>query len=875
MIEDGRIEETIAHARHILSHYPRYLPAYSLMARASMEKGDFSRASHFFQTILSSNPEDASAWMNLAQLSDDLGEVEQAAWYMERAFEIDPGNGLVRERLRQLYSQRDGVERDRIKMTPAAIARTQARSGAFRSASKRLQRILRTEPNLPPLQIAALEATLARALLNQRARASQADEVCKSLLQKLPRCFQANLIRARIYASANRAQEGAPYLDVARELDPEGSFAFSLLGPQSPLPQTRVEIPFLDYQPEQAEPQGTVEERQEDASWLDEIGQDDQPPTQPEQAQQVGGVSSATKDTQPLRPPAIQERPTEPEPAEDRLPDSTADAELAVPEWLREIQQREAEDTGAQEDLEWLQEPEPDEQVEKPLGALPTEQPEGAIPDWLAGLRPIDEDTEQEQVEPTPTEEQTMIGQVPEWLLDLGEDLELEKDKPQVVEPPPESQEPEPEAPEWLRQLETPEEEAEATLLDVEPLAAPAGSEPTGELESPLTELGLSDDPDRPVWLQELQAEITGTAPQDQFAPEPDLAQAPETSEPEQAEPQPYQWLSELGVTEVPEEEPALEPTPEEELPDWLLDLREQTSSESLAALEQESGEPEAATLEPALELEPESEPLMDAEDERKAARDLGLDLTEPEPEAAPVVDTGLELEDVELEQELPEWLQGLVTEPGPEAEEAVGALEEDQAPDWLVEPREGLVSTVADEQMPDWLDRLQEPEPDFTGEPEEIEPAPELPTDVEDLEWMKELTSAPQPDRPEPVVEPSVEQVEPEFEPAVETGVREAEATLDLEPALAHASAEPEIVEPLAEAPALLDPDALDDSTRRYEALIASGSIQEKLIAELEQAVQAHPEHSGLQRVLGDAYMQSNQLEQALEAYRAALRKL
>ena len=168
LIQDGQIEEAIAHARHILSHYPRYLPAYSLLARASMEKGDLSHASHFFQSILSANPEDADAWMNLAQLSDDLGEIEQAAWYMERAFEIEPGNSRIRERLRQLYSQRDGVERTRIKLTPAALARTQARSGSFRRASQKLQRILKTSSNLPPLQIATLEVALARCALEPK-----------------------------------------------------------------------------------------------------------------------------------------------------------------------------------------------------------------------------------------------------------------------------------------------------------------------------------------------------------------------------------------------------------------------------------------------------------------------------------------------------------------------------------------------------------------------------------------------------------------------------------------------------------------------------------------------------------------------------------
>ena len=88
-VQDGQVEEAIAHCRHILSHYPLYLPVYRLLGYASLEKGDYAHATHFFQTTLSADPEDADAWMNLARLSDDLGELEQATWLMERAFEID------------------------------------------------------------------------------------------------------------------------------------------------------------------------------------------------------------------------------------------------------------------------------------------------------------------------------------------------------------------------------------------------------------------------------------------------------------------------------------------------------------------------------------------------------------------------------------------------------------------------------------------------------------------------------------------------------------------------------------------------------------------------------------------------------------------
>jgi cytochrome c-type biogenesis protein CcmH/NrfG len=105
---------------------------------------------------------------------------------------------------------------------------------------------------------------------------------------------------------------------------------------------------------------------------------------------------------------------------------------------------------------------------------------------------------------------------------------------------------------------------------------------------------------------------------------------------------------------------------------------------------------------------------------------------------------------------------------------------------------------------------------------------------------------------------------------------VRKApDAGIDLEPVLVETPPEPELAAPLALAQPSLDAGGPDAAARQYESQLARGDVQAELIAELEQAVQAHPRHSGLQRVLGDAYMQSNQLEQALEAYREALRKL
>ena len=1023
LIRNGQIEEAIAHARHIVSHYPRYLPAYSLLARASMEKGDLSHASDFYQSILSANPEDADAWMNLAQLADDLGETEQAVWYMERAFEIEPGNSRVRERLRQLYSQRDGMERTRIKLTPAALARTQARSGSFRRASQKLQRILSTSTNLPPLQTATLEVALATALWNQKVKPTLADEICGSLLQKLPMCLQANLIRAQIYASTGRAQDAEPYLNTARELDPEGEFAFRLLGPQSPLPRTRVEVPYLDYQPAQAEPQPAPAVEPEEASWLDEVDEEmlDLAEQLPDQASDT--AAAPEPEGVEIETATFEEAEAEFEPVQPAQPGPVAETAAPVPEWLRQIQQETTQETD-QEDLDWLQEPETQAPEEDLLDTGPLHPPQEEIPDWLEGLRAMPEEPESEPSEPEPprvaestrVEEPTVVSQVPDWLLDLGQRPDEEVSEPGEPEPqaddsglqtqplsgvldrgqiaapegpPPQAQAslPEPEeergVPDWLLELDQSTEDLSAPESDQAAPAAPLETEPVEPVleqqpeaerrPSSLEDLGLSDAPNRPAWLQELQAEVLGT----RAAAEPAEPPAP-TLEPttEQAGTEPYEWLAELGVTDVPSEqedelgtgplapmpepepilepvqeeeppaldvadvpskqkdelgtgplapvpepEPALEPTPDEELPAWLLELREPTGDkaaeteaptedEIVVPLEQPEPEPAAAPsldtpLEEPEELEPEEalpdwlqafETEPEPEAEAAPAGDLEveeaipgaaetealagdkfvapLEQPEPEPTTAPALDTQLrEPEEPEPEEALPDWLQAFETEP--EAETApAGGMEAEEAPEWLSEPEEEPLPTVTVDEMPDWLGHLQEAEETPTEEPapapteaEQPEPA----TSIEDLEWLQELETA-----PEPITEA---QPEPPLDRELPGPVGETE--IDAEPAVAEvpvvaeAPAAPAPIAPLDDARQLLDEGTLDAAAQQYEAFLALGDVQQDLVTELDEAVETHPEHSGLQRVLGDAYMRSNQLEQALDAYRKALSKL
>ncbi len=108
-IENGRNDEAIADCRHILESYPKYVDAYRLLGKAFLENKRYSDAADIFQRVLSSIPEDFVAHVGMSIIREDEGNLNEAIWHMERAFEIQPANSAIQDELRRLYGRRDGV----------------------------------------------------------------------------------------------------------------------------------------------------------------------------------------------------------------------------------------------------------------------------------------------------------------------------------------------------------------------------------------------------------------------------------------------------------------------------------------------------------------------------------------------------------------------------------------------------------------------------------------------------------------------------------------------------------------------------------------------------------------------------------------------
>lgn len=190
LVDNESPTEVISHCRYILQHFPQNVATYRLLGKALLQKGHneglpehFVQAADIFQRVLSVVPDDPVAHLALSEIREQDGAVEQAIWHMERAQEKLPGNALIREALRKLYTRRTGLEgggTDKLQLSQGALARQYASSQLYDEAIMELRQALHAEPERVDLQM-----LLAKLLWESQHRV-EAGEVAVEVLERLP-----------------------------------------------------------------------------------------------------------------------------------------------------------------------------------------------------------------------------------------------------------------------------------------------------------------------------------------------------------------------------------------------------------------------------------------------------------------------------------------------------------------------------------------------------------------------------------------------------------------------------------------------------------------------------------------------------------------
>lgn len=303
-----------------------------------------------------------------------------------------------------------------------------------------------------------------------------------------------------------------------------------------------------------------------------------------------------------------------------------------------------------------------------------------------------------------------------------------------------------------------------------------------------------------------------------------------------------------------------------EELPDWLketLSAEDETSDEEVEVEPQpviyraagewqpeELSELEAESpVEISAEIETESQPAVELVEEAETESEAALEMVEEvDAEPEPVLGLGGDVAaEPDLAVESAEMASPVSEEPaGPVSE--VTQLEDtepEEVPEWLRGLEEEQVSEVPlqvpdEESPPEWLKDLE-------GEESGLMPDVPYSASTGQTGWLKKTE--------ETVPVSKVEDTSP---------VRVTPVTSSPQPAASGG-------DDLYNAQAALNGQDIDNALEYYNRLINRGEALEETIHDLRDAIYRYPVDVNIWQSLGDAYMRSNQLQEALDAYTKA----
>ncbi|MGD2145683.1 MAG: tetratricopeptide repeat protein [Anaerolineae bacterium] len=441
----------------------------------------------------------------------------------------------------------------------------------------------------------------------------------------------------------------------------------------------------------------------------------------------------------------------------------------------------------------------------------------------------------------------------------------------------------------WLERLVR---EKEEDLLDRAELAEP---EVPAEEEAPPVELGpppVLEAPAAEVEDLEGPVQLEDTLPADVLKPV--------------AAEEPAKELAEEGIPSAGEALGWLERLTEEERLEPVADLEGPAEPEREEALPAEEvlAEPESeafgwtAFAEPPIAVDEVAEPLPPApfEEALEPLQEPALAVEEPEElvvdeEFAPIEEVEVPVGFEEAEEPVPtdvfeeheEWMEEEIT-PTEEVEAPV-RFEDAEEPipaDILEEAVEVMPEPALEVEAPVAIEEAEKPVPtDVLEEAVEVLPEPALAVEEpEEFEPVAPFVVPSEEEAPTAVVEEeAVPFVEPvEIEVAAEEALV-AEAFEDVEGFIAsrkaHADAHAGDHESWLELGRLLwQADRRGEAVETYAHLIASGSLLDEIIPDLEDYVEQWP-GADTKQALGDAYMKADRLTDALDMYRQAMAEL
>ena len=242
LVEQGHIDEAIAHCRHILKTFPKHLETYRMLGKAYLEAKRYGEAVDVFGRVLMAAPGDFVSHVGLSIINDEENKLDDAIWHMERAFEAQPSNAAIQGELQRLFGRRDGMEPPKIRMTRGALAHMYVQGELYPQAIAEIRAVLAQDP-----QRADMQVLLAYSYF-KGGQKSDASDICNQLLKRYPYCFDANRIMVELLpATAGATESTQVYRMHVGELDPYANFAKGSIFQTSEVSDASINLERLEY----------------------------------------------------------------------------------------------------------------------------------------------------------------------------------------------------------------------------------------------------------------------------------------------------------------------------------------------------------------------------------------------------------------------------------------------------------------------------------------------------------------------------------------------------------------------------------------------------------------------------------------------------
>jgi tetratricopeptide (TPR) repeat protein len=217
-IDGKRYDEATAHCHYMLQSYPKAVEIYRLLGKAFLENQRYGDAADIFQRVLSALPDDFVSHAGMSIIREDEGNLDEAIWHMERAFDVQPANSALQEELRRMYERRDNVEPLKIRLTRSALARMYFKGQLYPQAIAETRAALAESPDRLDLQ------SLLTEIYAGAGQKAEAVEAAAKLIRKLPYCIVANRVLYETLRGSERDAEAQTHLERLNQVEPYFAF---------------------------------------------------------------------------------------------------------------------------------------------------------------------------------------------------------------------------------------------------------------------------------------------------------------------------------------------------------------------------------------------------------------------------------------------------------------------------------------------------------------------------------------------------------------------------------------------------------------------------------------------------------------------------